>query len=109
MRGDVVIIDFNPQKGKEILKRRPALVLSSWDFNSKKRLAFFCPITSKIRGSPFEVEIPEGLKVNGVILTDQIKCLDWSARRAEFMCQMPDDIVINVSQIVEAIIWGENE
>lgn len=108
MRGDVVDINFYPQAGKEIWKRRPALVLSSWDFNRKKRLAFFCPITSKIKGAPFEVEIPEGLKVHGVILTDQIKCLDWLARRAMFRCEMPDDTVTAVSQIVETIIWGEN-
>lgn len=108
MRGDVVMIDFNPQKGKEIFKRRPALVLSSRDFNSQKRLALFCPITSKGGGSPFEVHIPEGLKVDGVILTDQTKSLDWSARKAGFKCQMPDNVVITVSQIVEAIVWGEN-
>lgn len=108
LRGDVVDINFNPQSGKEIWKRRPALVLSSWNFNRKKRLAFFCPITSKMKETPFEVEIPEGLKVHGVILTDQIKCFDWTARRAIFRCKLPDDSVIAVSQLVETIIWGDS-
>ncbi len=107
VRGDVVNMDFDPQTGKEIWDRRPALVISSWDFNHKKNLAIVCPITSTKRGGPFEVEIPDGLKVHGVIRTDQVKSLDWQARNAKLRCEMLDDIVTTVCQIVETIIWGE--
>lgn len=107
VRGDVVHINCSPQAGKEIWEERPALVISSWDFNRKKNLAVLCPITNTKRGGPFEVEIPEGLNVRGVVLADQVKSLDWRARKAVFWCKMPDDTVTIVSQIVETIIWGE--
>ena len=107
LRGDVVDIDFDPQAGKEIWDVRPGLVISSSDFHRKKNLAIICPITSTKRGGPFEIEIPKGLDVNGVIRTDQVKSLDWHARRAVFRCEMPNDTVIAVSQIIETIIWGE--
>ena len=83
--GDVVWIDFDPQKGNEIQKRRPALVISSQIYNSTAmNLAFFCPITSTRRENPFEVEIPEELEIEGVILSDQAKSMDWRERRAIF-------------------------
>lgn len=100
-------IDFSPQAGKEIWDYRPALVISSWDFNRKKNLAVLCPITKTKRGRPFEVEIPAGLDVCGVVRADQVKSLDWQARRAKFLCVMPDDMVTTVSQMVETIIWGK--
>ena len=107
VRGDVVNINCSPQAGKEIWDRRPALVISSWDFNRKKDLALLCPITKTKRGEPFEVEIPKGLDVYGVVLANQVRSLDWRARKAAFRCKMPDDTVTVVSQIVETIIWGE--
>ena len=76
--GDVVQIDFDPQVGSEITKRRPVVVISPWQFNKRKRsLAIFCPITRNVKETSFTVNIPEGLKVNGVIQIDQIKSLDW--------------------------------
>ena len=107
VRGDVVWINLNPQTGNEIMKRRPALVLSSSDFNYWRKLAVVCPITSRVRASSFDVAVPAGLKVYGFIRVDQIKCLDWQARRAVFEDEMPDDIVEEVSTIVEAIIWAD--
>ena len=107
VRGDVVNINFHPQAGNEIWDWHPALVISSWDFNHKKKLAIVCPITSTKRGGPFEVEIPDGLKVRGVVRTDHVKSLDWQARNAKLRCEMPDDIVTTVCQIVETIIWGK--
>lgn len=69
--GDIVWIDFDPQKGNEIQKRRPALVISPRVYNgTAMNLAFICPITSTKRENPFEVEIPEGLEVGGFILAD---------------------------------------
>ena len=106
VRGDVIDINFDPQAGKEIWDWRPALVLSSWNFNRAKNVAVICPITRTKRGSRFEVEIPNGLEIHGFIRTDQIKSLDWRARRAVFLCAMPGETVVAVSNIVQAIIWG---
>ena len=107
VRGDIVWMDFNPQAGNEIEKRRPALVLSTHLFNHYQGLAVVCPITSKPRAGRFDVGVLEGLKVSGYIRVDQIRSLDWQERRAEFVDQMPDYIVEEVSAIAEAIIWGE--
>ncbi|MDE0634859.1 MAG: type II toxin-antitoxin system PemK/MazF family toxin [Candidatus Poribacteria bacterium] len=106
VRGDVVNINFNPQIGREIWDWRPALVLSSWDFNRTKNVAIICPITRTTRGSRFEIEIPEGLEVHGFIRTDQVKSLDWQARKAIFLCVMPNETVVAVVNTVQAIIWG---
>ena len=107
VRGDIVWLDFDPQTGNETMNRRPALVLSSSDFNYWRKVAVVCPITRTVRTSRFDVVIPDDLSVHGAIQTDQIKCLDWHARNAVFAIQMPDEIVAQVSDIVEAIIWGE--
>ena len=107
VRGDIVWMDFNPQAGNEIEKRRPALVLSSYLFNYHQGLAVVCPITTTVRTSRFDVAVPEGLNVHGYIRVDQRRSLDWRSRKATFADQMPNDIVEVVCDIVEAIIWGE--
>jgi mRNA interferase MazF len=88
-RGDVVWLAFSPQAGHEQSGHRPALVLSPEAYNRKVGLALFCPITSRAKGYPFEVAIPEGIKASGVVLSDQVKSLDWKARQAEFCCKLP--------------------
>jgi mRNA interferase MazF len=95
-RGDVVWLTFNPQAGQEQAGRRPALVLSPASYNGKVGLALFCPLTNQIKKYPFEVLIPEGLQVTGVILSDQIKSLDWRVRQAEFICNLPESTVDEV-------------
>ena len=90
--GDVVWINLNPQTGHERKGRRPALVLSPEDYNKKVGLAIFCPITNQVKGYPFEVLIPEGLKTSGVILADQVKSLDWKTRNAELICRIPEEV-----------------
>jgi mRNA interferase MazF len=82
-RGDAIWITLDPQAGHEQAGRRPALVLSPASYNEKVGLALLCPITSQVKGYPFEVPIPAGLTVSGVILADQVKSLDWRVRRAE--------------------------
>jgi mRNA interferase MazF len=82
-RGDLVWLTFNPQAGHEQAGRRPAVVLSPKAYNGKVGLALFCPITSQVKGYPFEVILPDGLPISGVILADQVKSLDWRARQAE--------------------------
>ena len=81
-RGDVVWITFNPQAGHEQAGRRPALVLSPSSYNRKVGLAILCPITSQVKGYPFEVTIPAGSNLGGVILSDQVKSLDWRIRKS---------------------------
>jgi mRNA interferase MazF len=95
-RGDAVWLSFNPQTGHEQAGRRPALVLSPASYNGKVGLAIFCPITNQIKGYPFEVVIPSGLKVTGAVLSDQVKSLDWRARRAELICSLLDETVDEV-------------
>jgi mRNA interferase MazF len=88
-RGDVVWINMNPKAGHEQAGRRPAVVLSPGAYNGKVSLALLCPITSQIKGYPFEVLLPPGLPVTGAILADQVKSLDWRARKAELICALP--------------------
>jgi mRNA interferase MazF len=65
------------------------LVLSPKAYNGKVGLAILCPITSQVKGYPFEVKIPEGLEIGGAVLSDQVKSLDWKARQAKFICKLP--------------------
>lgn len=92
-RGHIVWMDFDPQSGHEQAGRRPALVISPAAYNEKIGLALLCPITSQVKSYPFEVTIPKGLGVSGVILADQIKSLDWRSREAEFACDAPHEVV----------------
>jgi mRNA interferase MazF len=95
-RGDVVWITLNPQAGREQAGRRPALVLSPALYNGKVGLAVLCPITSQVKGYPFEVLIPTGLAVTGVVLSDQVRNLDWRVRDAEHFCRLPEQTVTEV-------------
>jgi mRNA interferase MazF len=88
-RGDIVWLTFTPQVGHEQAGRRPAVVLSPRAYNSRVGLFLACPVTSKAKGYPFEVAIPEGLPVSGFILSDQTKSLDWRAREASLACALP--------------------
>lgn len=99
-RGDVVRLTFNPQAGHESAARWPSVVLSPHAYNAKVGLALLCPITSHVKGYPFEVMIPAGLPVSGVILADQVKSLDWQAREAEFVCELP---AVTVSEILQKL------
>ena len=93
-RGDAVWITLNPQAGHEQAGRRPAVVLSPASYNGKVGLALLCPITNHVKGYPFEVLIPSGLPASGVILSDQVKSLDWRARKAELICPLPTITVV---------------
>ena len=89
-RGDIVWIDMDPQAGHEQAGRRPAVVVSPGFYNRASNLALLCPITSQVKGYPFEISIPEGASVIGVILADQVKSIDWRARKARFICRLSD-------------------
>lgn len=97
-RGDLIWLVFNPQAGHEQAGRRPAVVLSPASYNGKTSLALLCPVTSRSKGYPFEVKLPDGLPVAGVILADQIKSLDWQARQAEVIGRIPQYVLQEVLQ-----------
>lgn len=101
--GDIVWIDLNPTRGHEQSKLRPALVLSSKIYNQKTSLALMCPITSQIKGYPFEVALTHK-KIEGVVLADQVRSLDWVARKARYIGSVPDSTMILVRQKLKPLI-----
>ena len=105
-RGDVVWVTFIPQAGHEQPGRRPAIVLSPATYNGKVGLAVMCPITSQVKGYPFEVPVPPGLPLTGAILADQVKSLDWREREATLMGRLPDAIMAQVLGKLEALLFG---
>jgi mRNA interferase MazF len=103
-RGDAVWVTLNPQAGHEQAGRRPALVLSPVTYNRKVGLAVLCPITNQIKGYPFEVLIPDGLKVKGAILSDQVKNLDWKIRDAKLICKLPQSVTMEALKKLNALL-----
>lgn len=106
-RGDAIWLDFTPQAGREQAGRRPALVLSPASYNAKAGLALVCPITSQAKGYPFESTLPPGLPIQGVVLSDHLRSLDWRSRRAEFICAVPEAVLEDVTAKVLALV-GES-
>lgn len=104
-RGDVVWLSLDPRAGREQSGRRPALVVSPAAYNGKVGLALFCPITSREKGYPFEVRLPPGLQVDGVVLADQVKSLDWRARRASIMGRVPPATLREVVDRIGALLF----
>ena len=92
-RGDAVWLQFDPRLGHEQAGRRPALVLSPREYNSKVGLVLFCPITSQVKGYPFEVPLPSGFRIHGCVLADQIKSLDWRSRKSVRIATLPTEVL----------------
>ena len=103
-RSDVVWLQFNPQAGSEQAGRRPALVISPRTYNQRVGLALVCPITSRIKGYPFEVALPRGMETEGAILCDQIKSLDWRARNAKRIGSVPPSVMQEVTARILALV-----
>ena len=113
-RGDAAILRAAPWRccvahlqsagGYEQAGRRPAVVLSPLAYNAKVGLALLCPLTSQVKGYPFEVSIPNGLPVNGVILADQVRSLDWQARDVEFICALPVAVTREILQKISLLL-----
>src|ERR1700681_3621686 len=95
-RGDLIWLVFDPQTGHEQAGRRPALVISPKSYNAASNLALFCPITSRVKGYPFEAVLPANGKVTGAVLSDQIKSLDWKARKAKFIARTSPEVITEV-------------
>lgn len=106
-RGDAVWINFAPQTGHEQAGRRPALVLSPGSYNGTTGLAILCPITKRVKGCPFEVAIPSGLGLTGVILSDQVKSVDWRARDAVFLSALPAHVIDAVLDRIGTLLAKE--
>ncbi len=107
LRGDVIWINFDPQTGHEQAGRRPAIVLTTKDFNDKTNLAVLCPITrssTREQRNPFAIAIPEGLEVDGIILADQIRTMDWRVREAEYICSLPTETVDAVLERIGVLL-----
>lgn len=103
-RGDIVWLQFNPQAGHEQSGHRPALVVSPRSYNQKVGLALFCPITSQVKGYPFEVVLPKEGKPLGAILSDQIKSLDWRVRKAKRFSKAPNGVIGEVLAKIHTLI-----
>lgn len=103
-RGDFVFMDFTPQAGTEQAGHRPALVLSPLNYNIATGHILAVPITSKDKPSSFDVPVPKGAKIQGFILANQIKDLDWIARNAKFHSKCDTDTLCEVLGRIEAIL-----
>jgi mRNA interferase MazF len=101
-----VWITLDPQAGHEQGGRRPALVLSPSAYNGRVGLALFCPITNQAKGYPFEVPLPDGSAVTGVVGADQVKSLDWRARKTAHIGAVPDEVVAKVLQRLQTLLAG---
>jgi len=106
-RGDIVWLEFTPQAGHEQSGLRPALVVSPKAYNGKVGLALFCPITSHVKGYPFEVLLPPELKAQGAILADQVKSLDWHSRKARLFCLASAEVIEEVMAKIAVLLEGE--
>ena len=99
-QGDIIRLDFDPQIGHEQKCRRPALVVSNEVFNHFSNLAIVCPITNTNKKYPFHIKLDKRTKTTGVILSDQVRTLDIIARNYEFIECIPDDILLEVADII---------
>jgi mRNA interferase MazF len=103
-RGDIIWLDFNPQKGREQAGHRPAIVISPKQFNSLSSLVFVCPITSKVKGFSFEVPLTEGLSTKGVVLIHHLRSVDWKTRGVKFVEEAPNEIIEEISAKLKPLI-----
>ena len=103
-RGDAVWLTFDPHAGHEQAGRRPAIVVSPKPYNVRSGLALFCPITSHVKGYPFEVLLPEELPIEGAILSDQVRSLDWRVRKAARICTLPSATIDEVVGKLQTLV-----
>lgn len=103
-KGDIGFLDFNPQSGVEQAGHRPCLVLSPEAFNHTTGLAIVCPIRTRSGDWPFEVKLPQDLKIEGYILTDQVKSVDWKARNFNARDEAPEEIVQECLDIIHTFL-----
>jgi mRNA interferase MazF/mRNA interferase ChpB len=103
-QGDLIWLNFDPSTGKEIIKTRPAFVISRKSFNEHTKMAIVAPVTSTIRGIKLEVALPKKTKTKGAILVYQLKSIDFIERKATFIEKVPTDIVKQVTSIAGLLV-----
>ncbi len=103
-RGDIVLIEFSPQSGTEMRGEHRAIVLSEQAFSVATGWMVVCPITTKVKGSPFEVRIPPGLKAHGCVVASEVRTVDYFARRARFMEKAPRGLIADVQAVACATL-----
>lgn len=103
-RGEAVWLTFDPQAGHEQSGRRPAVVLSPEEYNRRTGLAIFCPVTTQVKGYPFEVLLPGNTSISGAVLADQVRSLDWRARKAKFIAALPAETMDEVLGKLETLL-----
>lgn len=104
-KGDLIVLGFDPQSGHEQKGRRPALVISNTLFNQKTGMAIVCPVTNTDRGYPFHVPVGSSGALTGFVMTEQVKSIDYSARKAQFIAKASSDVVNEVLSILDACIY----
>src|SRR5271170_8101688 len=102
-RGDIVWLNFSPQQGHEQAGKRPAIILSPKSYNQNSKLMLACPITSKIKHYPFEVRVKAN-KIDGVVLADQVKNLDWTKRDMSFVERAPYEVLEQTQELIETLL-----
>lgn len=102
--GDLVWLTFDPQTGREQRGRRPAVVLSPRIYNERSDLAVVCPITSRVKGRMFEVPVPPGSQVEGAVLADHLKSVDWKQRRAQFAATLDESTLEEVRERIRPLL-----
>lgn len=105
--GDLIKVDFDPQAGRERAGWRPALVVSEASYNARSNLALICPVTSHLKGYPFEVPLPEGCALRGVVLADHVKSADLKARRAKHVGAAPQEVLDTVRAYIALLIGAK--
>ena len=103
-RGDIVWLQFTPQAGHQQSGRRPAVIVSPKEYNVKVGLCLCCPITSRVKGYPFELALPPDTGISGAVLCDQVKSLDWKARNARLAASLPVSLVREIQARIMALI-----
>ena len=103
-QGDIVFLQFSPQQGREQAGVRPAVVLSPASYNERVGLMLACPVTGQAKGYPFEVSLPAGMRTHGVVLSDHVKSLDWTMRKAKFVERVPRSTLLHILSRVELLL-----
>lgn len=100
-KGDFIALSFDPQSGHEQKGRRPALVISNYLFNKHTGLAIVCPMTNTNRKIPFHLPVPASSSLTGFVMVDQVKSIDYVARKSSFIARAPDELLEDVLEVLE--------
>ena len=107
-QGDVILVDFDPTKGREQSGYRPAVVISRTEYNQKRKMVFICPITSSKRKLRFRIPLDERTQTQGDVICEQVRVIDLLARKCKVIEQLPKDLLISVLEAVSVIITFED-